>query len=905
MAAPPAKRQRRLVVLSSDDEESEGGKSSTKGTNSQLEYGQEPLISASHFSRPSSSKLPESSTLLPSRSKPKLQTTTKPQRPFGRSTSTSTQASPTPSPEKKRKALNKKGKKDEPGAPTKSLHSFFQPATEEQRWERRNVGAGSGPGSSARAVVDDIIEDGEGDDWIEDDFSDDDFLAMSQSFGGGSFGDRSVSSSTQGTVRGGKSTLGPKDTGVRKPVRSNTKKRFILPPSPVPEKKQPSLSKPVSAPEDLQPWAERFAPLGIDELAVHKRKITDVQRWLEDVFLGRNRRRLLVLRGPAGSGKTTTISLLSKVLGYDIIEWKNPLGSEYSAQGYTSMSSQFEEFLGRGDKFGSLDLGAPSTQGTETRTSTPAGRRIILLEEFPSTLSRTSTPLISFRSALMRYLAANVPSHGLTFQSTGKVRELNPPVVIIVSETLLSTTTAISDNFTAHRLLGPEISNHPGVNIIDFNSIAPTIMLKALNLVLKKEARCSTRKNAPGPAVLKRLSEMGDIRSAVSSLEFLCIRGDDGGVWGGKPTAKKKKASGEAPLTDMEKESLEMVSQREASLGIFHAVGKVMYNKREDPAIAHESRIRLPPPPDHLRHHSRPKISEVSIDDLINEIGTDTQTFISALHENYAPSCNGSSFSQSLEGCIEALSESDILGPDSSRGLRANRDGIGTARGSYQGYGAGVDMLRQDEMSFHVSVRGLLFSLPYPVNRRMAPSGGGNAAYKMFYPTSLRLWKQVEEVSGLLDTWMHRVTDPHSSIRPAMTHPDTVSEREGVGSWKSRRIDGSSNPAEGDADEPTISRAMVSRDDLLLERLPYLAKISTDQTVRKDLEKITQFVGIGGPSTDEEFDTPTEQGLQQSPQKVRRQWTKQKSSDTFGPKLPPSVEDGVEKMFLSDDDIED
>lgn len=577
------------------------------------------------------------------------------------------------------------------------------------------------------------------------------------------------------------------------------------------------------------------------------------------------------------------------------------------------MASQFEEFLGRGDKFGSLHLDGPEGhQQTEKPSSSTTGRRIILLEEFPSTLGRTSAPLMSFRTALLQYLAANVPTQGLNFLSAGKHRELNPPLVIIVSETLLSTTTAISDNFTAHRLLGPEISNHPGVNIIGFNSIAPTIMLKALNLVLKKEARCSLRKNIPSITVLKRLSEMGDVRSAVSSLEFMCIRGDDEASWGGRVTAKKKKSSGETSLTDMERESLEMVSQREASLGIFHAVGKVMYNKREDPAIALESRIRLPAPPDHLRHHSRPKISEVSIDDLINEIGTDTQTFISALHENYVPSCYGRSFSQSLEGSIEALSESDLLGPDANRGMRGNRDGIGSARGPYQGYGAGIDILRQDEISFHVSVRGLLFSLPYPVNRRMTQSGSANEAYKMFYPTSLRLWKHAEEVGGLLDTWVHRLTDPHSAAGFAMVDSGTVSEREGVGSWKSRRIQGSSDSAEDNANEPAISRTMVSRDDLLLERLPYLTKISTDQSIKKELEKITQFVGIGGRSDsapDEDFDsellTTMDRGLQQSPRKPRRQWTKQKPSDTFGPKLPPSVEDGVDKLFLSDDDIED
>lgn len=38
---------------------------------------------------------------------------------------------------------------------------------------------------------------------------------------------------------------------------------------------------------DRRLWAQRFAPLNLDENAVHKRKVSDVQRWLEDAFAGR------------------------------------------------------------------------------------------------------------------------------------------------------------------------------------------------------------------------------------------------------------------------------------------------------------------------------------------------------------------------------------------------------------------------------------------------------------------------------------------------------------------------------------------------------------------------------------------------------------------------------------------
>lgn len=41
---------------------------------------------------------------------------------------------------------------------------------------------------------------------------------------------------------------------------------------------------------DLRPWAERYAPTCLDELAVHKKKVVDVGSCLEEAFLGRNRK---------------------------------------------------------------------------------------------------------------------------------------------------------------------------------------------------------------------------------------------------------------------------------------------------------------------------------------------------------------------------------------------------------------------------------------------------------------------------------------------------------------------------------------------------------------------------------------------------------------------------------------
>lgn len=190
------------------------------------------------------------------------------------------------------------------------------------------------------------------------------------------------------------------------------------------------------------------------------------------------------------------MSLLSESLGYDIVEWKNPPVSEFGARDYQSVSAHFEEFLGRGNKFGGLDLEDASELDSQ-KEEKPRDQRILLIEEFPTMLGRASSALTAFRTSLQRYLAASANDH-----ARGSSGSNHPPIVIIVSETLLGSASAssISDNMTVHRLLGPTIYNHPGTTILDFNSIAPTFMHRALRSILDREARTSRRMQKIGRA---------------------------------------------------------------------------------------------------------------------------------------------------------------------------------------------------------------------------------------------------------------------------------------------------------------------------------------------------------------------------------------------------------------------
>jgi cell cycle checkpoint protein len=677
---------------------------------------------------------------------------------------------------------------------------------------------------------------------------------------------------------------------------------------------------------DQRPWTERYGPLNMEELAVHKKKVQDVRTWLDSVTNGRDRQRLLILKGAAGTGKTTTIRLLSQELGLHVNEWKNPDFTSSGEDGFISMSAQFEEFVARTGTFGVLDVGQSNRASKSSSSRPDTGKGLILVEEFPNTFSRSSSALQSFRSAVTRYLETSTPSMDSLFSRQGTPKKIVMPIVMIISETLLSTTTAASDSFTAYRLLGPDILAHPGASVVEFNPVAMTFMTKALELVIRKESKASGRKNAPGTSVLKHLADTGDIRSAVSSLEFLCLRADKDDGWSGKvATSKAKRGAPDVPLSKMEADSLEMITQRESTLGIFHAIGKAVYNKRESPTDTPP-----PQPPAHLPQHARSKVSEVNIESLLNELGTDVQTFVAALHENYVLSCQGD-LEETLDhvnGCIDSLSDADLLSPD--------RFSTNHSRLTFQGTGS--DSLRQDEISFQIGVRGILFNLPHPVKRIAPPSNiqgikgkgsGQGPAHQMFYPTSLRLWRRKEEIEALLDIVVTKIQIGQLSGNTAKVGLKPA-KSSGVETWRTNRYAGpkqvphkKSADSNGD-DESEYSTALLgtgssAKVEMLLETLPYMFVMQKKKSgyganngSMKELEKITKISGHSKPLDDEDEDqdgdtATTEQWSTDKPAEEgkgrpgKRQFgLASKTKDTAG-----IVKGKMESLVLEDDDIED
>jgi cell cycle checkpoint protein len=618
---------------------------------------------------------------------------------------------------------------------------------------------------------------------------------------------------------------------------------------------------------DPRTWPEKFEPQSVAELAIHKTKVKEVQTWLENVLNRSTRQRMLVLKGPAGTGKTATVTTLAKEFGVEILEWRNPQtttpGDAYGEDGAfaAGLSGMFEEFMGRAGTFESLEL-VPSTgpghgkspaASSKITTNLEDGKpKFIVIEDFPNTLFTSSTiPLQAFRHSIKSFLAIPSPPQGAP---------PFPPLILIITETPSITG---PQSFTAHRLLSPEILHHPLVREINFNKIAPTYMFRALSAIVAKEARESSRKFGPSKAVLDALSISGDIRSAIMGLEFLAMNGDmpDTGFQERISASKRRgKRPDDQPLTAKERAMIESVTNRESTYGIFHSIGKVLYNKRygDDPEDDyHAPPIR--PPLSTLPYHAR--AVRTNLDTLIDDTGTDPQTFIQGLHENYLLSCNPGGVPRlptsdedvvdCYNGCLDYLSDSDILGSRQWNGYNNDDDNSSN--------------IRADEISFHTAVRGIMLSLPSPVKRFVEPKGGAN---KMNYPTSARLWKQKQEVADTVDWFVvkNRVISPcaggvNEALLERMPYMALIERRR---DWARRQ-------------EGAFKRGVPAM------------KSEWDLPTKVAIEKATVFKGVGRPS-DEPVSDAEEEG-------EPRKWRKKELPDV-------EISNG-EKLVLSDDEIED
>lgn len=291
---------------------------------------------------------------------------------------------------------------------------------------------------------------------------------------------------------------------------------------------------------------------------------------------------MLVLSGPSGSGKTATVRVLADELDFDINEFIAPDQTE------DSLVHHFSAFLSRSGA--TLKFGADKSAATPVKKKRKVESKrpsIVLIEDLPNIFSSSETRA-AFRRALTSYATSSRPS------------ETQQPLVIIVSEAIARGSVEAEqahgalandwqDNVTARTVVPIEVLKGGKCHEIRFNPVAKTLLKKALNATLE---RACPESNRPGADVLDLViaSCNGDIRSALNCLQFVV---QDPKRAGSLVPATKSKSKGKAKkvgkrdaalcvacLARTDARRVRMITARESSLFLFHALGKVLFSKR-------------------------------------------------------------------------------------------------------------------------------------------------------------------------------------------------------------------------------------------------------------------------------------------------------------------------------------
>ncbi|XP_063278503.1 cell cycle checkpoint protein RAD17 isoform X2 [Prinia subflava] len=288
----------------------------------------------------------------------------------------------------------------------------------------------------------------------------------------------------------------------------------------------------------------------------------------------------------------------------------------------------FQDFLLRANKYNKLQMLGESSEND---------KKLILIEDIPNQFYRDPGSLHEILRSF--------------------IRTSRCPLVFI-----------ISDNFSGDSnqasLFPAEIVQELCIFTISFKPVAPTNMMKVLNRIAAAEASMNREKNyALDRTSLELLCRgcSGDIRSAINSLQFSSMKDCslEKEFWSKRKSSTIKceeagvsKVRRKSKCDASEDQEIQAIGGKDASIFLFHALGKIIYCKRE--AV---SEAECPQLPAHLSEHHRDTLL-IQPEDIVEKSHMSGSMFNLYLHQNYVD------FFSDIDDVVRAseyLSTADVL----------------------------------------------------------------------------------------------------------------------------------------------------------------------------------------------------------------------------------------------------
>ncbi|KAL7639731.1 UNVERIFIED_CONTAM: hypothetical protein RMT77_009141 [Armadillidium vulgare] len=353
----------------------------------------------------------------------------------------------------------------------------------------------------------------------------------------------------------------------------------------------------------INPWVDEFPPLTLDDVAIHKKKLQEVQNWLMESNLRSKEKRILLLTGPPGSSKSAVIHALARDQNISLREWVNNYSSnndyfkenstdlsfrEYGTDFTYSQAERFSDFVFRSSKYKDLSKALNTSSN------------LVLIEEIPNVY--VLNPL-EFHRLLRKYLIC-----------------CTCPLVFIISET--------KNNNLVKSLFPIELQEELHITNISFNPVSTSLLQNAINRILNLTSNSNSPIFDSVGTTKKQFLQMiaeksgGDVRSAINTLQFIMTKGDEAnGATKAKKDLKRKAQSFE-----------DFIGCKDSSLILFRALGKVLYCKREK-CVEKNTNNPLPP---HLKNQERDPLIE-NPEDVFERSDSTASSYNLFLHHNCCP----------------------------------------------------------------------------------------------------------------------------------------------------------------------------------------------------------------------------------------------------------------------------